>query len=102
MNQAKSLNLMVTLAAFIFFFLGGYLLYASLFAALGAALDSETDSQQFVMPVMMPLILSIYIAMTAFRNPNGDLAFWFSMIPFTRITSYNVCYTKLLRPWAQR
>ncbi len=83
MNQAKSLNLMVTLAAFIFFFLGGYLLYASLFAALGAALDSETDSQQFVMPVMMPLILSIYIAMTAFRNPNGDLAFWFSMIPFT-------------------
>lgn len=72
-----------TLAAFMFYFLGGYLLYASLFAALGAAVDGETDSQQFVMPVMMPLILSIYVAMSAFRNPGGDLAFWFSMIPLT-------------------
>jgi len=72
-----------SLAAFLFYFLGGYLLYASLFAALGAAVDGETDSQQFVMPVMMPLILSIYVAMSAFRNPGGDLAFWFSMIPFT-------------------
>lgn len=58
-------------------------MYAGLFAALGAALDSETDSQQFVMPVMMPLILSIYVAMAAMRNPDGDIAFWFSMIPFT-------------------
>jgi ABC-2 type transport system permease protein len=72
-----------SLAAFMFYFLGGYLLYASLFAALGSAIDGDSDSQQFVMPVMMPLILSIYVAMSAFRNPGGDLAFWFSMIPFT-------------------
>jgi ABC-2 type transport system permease protein len=72
-----------SIAAFIYFFLGGYLLYAGLFAAIGSAIDSDTDSQQFVMPVMMPLILSIYVAMSAFRNPGGDLAFWFSMIPFT-------------------
>jgi ABC-2 type transport system permease protein len=58
-------------------------LYASLFAAVGAAIDNEADGQQFIMPVMMPLILAIYVAMTAFRNPTGDLAFWFSMVPFT-------------------
>ncbi|TAJ12259.1 ABC transporter permease [Marinilabiliaceae bacterium JC017] len=82
-ENAMGLDLVGTLLAFVFFFIGGYLLYAGLFAAVGAAIDNETESQQFVMPVMMPLILSIYIAMAAFRNPGGDLAFWFSMIPFT-------------------
>ncbi len=82
-NQLNNINLLGSLAAFIYFFLGGYLLYASLFAAVGAALDNETDSQQFVMPIMLPLILSIYISFAAFRNPGGDIAFWFSMIPLT-------------------
>lgn len=83
MEHTKSLDLVGSLLAFIFFFLGGYLLYASIFAAIGSAIDSETDGQQFVMPVMMPLILSIYIAMAAFRDPSGSMAFWFSMFPLT-------------------
>lgn len=83
LDKVLSLDLIGSLVLFVFYFLGGYLLYASLFAAIGAALDNEADSQQFVMPVMMPLILSIYVAMAAFRNPTGDLAFWFSMFPFT-------------------
>jgi ABC-2 type transport system permease protein len=83
LDKVLSLDLIGSLVLFVFYFLGGYLLYASLFAALGAALDNEADSQQYVKPVMMPLILSIYVAMAAFRNPTGDLAFWFSMIPFT-------------------
>lgn len=72
-----------SVAAFVYFFLGGYLLYAGLFAAVGSAIDAETDSQQFVLPIMIPLILSIYVAMSAYRDPMGDLAFWFSMVPFT-------------------
>ncbi len=83
MEKTKSIDLIGPLFAFFFFFIGGYLLYAGLFAAVGAVIDNETDSQQFVMPIIMPLILSIYIAMAAFRAPNGDIAFWFSMIPFT-------------------
>lgn len=39
------------LGAFLFYFIGGYLLYASLFAAIGAAVDNETDSQQFMTPL---------------------------------------------------
>jgi len=81
--KALSIDLIGSLFAFLFYFIGGYLLYASLFAAVGAAIDSETDSQQFMMPIMLPLIISIYIAMAVFRNPAGDLAFWFSMVPFT-------------------
>ncbi len=81
--QTQSINLIGTLFAFVFFFFGGYLLYASFFAAIGSAIDNPTDGQQFTMPVMMPLILSIYIAMVAFRDPGGSVAFWFSMIPLT-------------------
>ncbi|MCT4588578.1 MAG: ABC transporter permease [Carboxylicivirga sp.] len=82
-SKLLSLDLISSLFLFLLYFLGGYLLYASLFAAVGAAIDNEADGQQFIMPVMMPLILAIYVAMTAFRNPTGDLAFWFSMVPFT-------------------
>ncbi len=83
MEKANSLDLIGSVLAFFFFFIGGYLLYAGLYAAVGAVIDNETDSQQFIMPIIMPLILSIYIAMVAFRAPNSDIAFWFSMIPFT-------------------
>jgi ABC-2 type transport system permease protein len=83
MEKAKSIDLIGPIFSFFFFFIGGYLLYAGLFAAVGAVIDNETDSQQFVMPIIMPLILSIYIAMAAFRAPDSNIAFWFSMIPFT-------------------
>ena len=68
---------------FIFYFLGGYLLYASLFAAIGSAVDNETDTQQFMLPLTVPLILAIAMAQFIIQNPNGPVAFWFSIIPFT-------------------
>lgn len=83
LTQTQSIDLIGALLAFLFFFIGGYLLYASIFAAIGSAIDNESDSQQFITPVMMPLILSIYIAMAAFRDPGGSIAFWFSMFPLT-------------------
>lgn len=68
---------------FILYFLGGYLLYASLFAAVGSAVDNETDTQQFSMPIMLPIIFAIYAGIFSAENPDGPLAFWCSMIPFT-------------------
>ncbi|RSK42534.1 ABC transporter permease [Hymenobacter perfusus] len=70
---------------FLFFFLGGYLLYSSMFAAIGAAVDDQTDAQQFMFPVTIPLILSYIVSINVVINgdPNGPLAFWLSMIPFT-------------------
>ncbi len=50
---------------FLFYFLGGYLLYSSLFAAIGAAVDSETDTQQFMFPITIPMMIAIFIAQTA-------------------------------------
>ncbi len=79
----SSINFGVMLLSFLFYFLGGYLLYASLFAAIGSAVDNETDTQQFMLPITIPLIISIIVMMNAIMNPYGPIAFWFSLIPFT-------------------
>ncbi len=83
-SQVKEVNWAVLLFTFVFYFLGGYLLYAALFGAVGAAVDAETDAQQFMMPITMPLILSFIIAQAVvINNPNGPVAVWMSLIPFT-------------------
>ncbi len=70
--------------AFIFFFVGGYLLYSSLYAAIGAAVDNETDTQQFMMPILMPLILAVYVGVfTVIEDPHGTVSTVFSFIPLT-------------------
>ncbi len=71
------------IGAFLFFFLGGYLLYSALFAAIGSAVDSETDTQQFMLPITLPLIIAMYSGFMVLENPNGPVAFWLSMIPLT-------------------
>jgi ABC-2 type transport system permease protein len=69
---------------FIFFFIGGYLLYSSLYAAIGAAVDNETDTQQFMLPILMPLILGMYVGFfTVIDNPHGIVSQVFSYIPLT-------------------
>lgn len=70
--------------AFIFFFVGGYLLYSSLYAAIGAAVDNETDTQQFMMPILMPLVLAVYVGVfTVIEDPHGTVSTVFSFIPLT-------------------
>ena len=76
-------DFMQIILLFVLYFLGGYLLYASLFAAVGSAVDSETDTQQFSLPLTLPIIFAIYAAIYSAQNPDGPLAFWCSMIPFT-------------------
>jgi len=82
-ESIRSINFAVVIGSFIFFFLGGYLLYAALFAAIGSAVDSEADTQQFMMPITIPLILSIVMAQFIINDPGGQVAFWFSIFPFT-------------------
>lgn len=83
MTAINGLDLTQIVILFIIYFLGGYLLYASLFAAIGSAVDNETDTQQFSMPIMLPIIFAIYAGIFSAENPDGPLAFWCSMIPFT-------------------
>lgn len=83
MEMIANLNIPLILFSFVFFFLAGYLLYSSLLGAVGAAVDNDEDSQQMVFPVTFPLILSIILLFPIAKNPEGGLAFWTSIIPFT-------------------
>lgn len=71
------------LGGFFIFFIGGYLLYASMFAAIGSAVDDIQDVGQLQMPVTMPLIVSIVVLMGIIQNPHSPMAVLFSMIPLT-------------------
>jgi ABC-2 type transport system permease protein len=69
---------------FLFFFLGGYLMYGALYAAVGSAVESIQESQQFQMPLMLPLMLGYMSVFTVIPlNPHGTLSFWLSIIPLT-------------------
>lgn len=69
---------------FLFYFLGGYLLYGALFAAVGAAVDSPAEAQQFMFPITIPMLIA-YLSLFAFVLEDHDSAIsvWLSIIPFT-------------------
>ena len=78
-----NLNIPLIIFALFFYFICGFILYASLMGAIGSAVDSDEDAQQMMLPVTLPLIASIIMVMSVAKNPEGSLAFWASMIPFT-------------------
>jgi ABC-2 type transport system permease protein len=83
-QEILRLPLLKLFILFIFYFLGGFMLYSSLFAAVGAAVDNETDTQQFMLPIMLPLILGVYVGFaTVINDPHGPISTIFSYIPFT-------------------
>ena len=83
MSTLGNINIGQIVIAFLLFFIFGYLLYASLFAAIGSAVENEGDSNQLQLPVTIPLLLGFFVALYAFKAPDSQLVFWFSMIPFT-------------------
>lgn len=79
----KSIPLGLLAISFIFYFLGGYLMYASLFAAIGSVSEDQQDAQQLIFPVMMPIILGFVMMTKAVQDPNGSIALFGSMFPLT-------------------
>lgn len=82
-NIVKSIDFGAIIIGFMIFFILGYLLYATLFAAIGSIVEDNTDSQQFTLPVTVPLLIAMFSAIYVVNNPDGSLALWMSMIPFT-------------------
>jgi ABC-2 type transport system permease protein len=78
-----NLNIVLIVFALVFYFVCGFILYASLLGAIGSAVDSDEDAQQIIFPVTMPLIFSIIVLFAVAKNPEGPLAFWTSIIPLT-------------------
>lgn len=82
-QMIMSVNYPLILTCFLLYFVGGYLLYASLFAAFGSAVDQQQDTSQFMAPIMFFMVFALYAGMFSMQNPDGPLAWWCSMVPFT-------------------
>ncbi len=67
---------------FVLFFLGGYLLFASLYAAIGSAVEQPQDAQALMLPVTFLIILPIMFLFPIIENPNAGFAVVLSMVPF--------------------
>lgn len=84
METFSGINYLQLVLTFIFYFIGGYLLYGAFFAAIGAAVDTPADAQQFMFPVTIPLLIA-YLGLFIFvlDDPNSNISFWLSVVPFT-------------------
>lgn len=89
MMQAKTTltegaNWPLIIGCFLFYFLGGYLFYASLFAAIGSVINEDPqEAQSLMLPITMPIIFGFIILTSSLQNPNSPVAVWASIIPFT-------------------
>lgn len=79
-----SLPLGYIIFCFLFYFVGGYLLYGALFAAVGSSVDSPAEAQQFMFPITIPMLISyMSLFMVVLKLPHSSVSFWLSIIPFT-------------------
>ena len=83
MQAVLSVNYLPLLLCFVAYFVGGYLMYTSIFSAFGSSVDQASDASQFLTPIMLLLVVALYAGMACIETPNGPMAVWCSMIPFT-------------------
>jgi len=83
-HAISTTNWPLIIGLFLFYFLGGFLFYASLFAAVGSVVNEDPqDAQSLMFPITMPIIFSYIITNVVIQNPNTPMAFWASVIPFS-------------------
>lgn len=83
-QSLANINWFMMLSCFIFYFLGGYLLYSALFASVGSAVNEDPqDAQSLLLPITMPIIFAIVIMTRAVNDPSSGLAVFGSLFPLT-------------------
>jgi ABC-2 type transport system permease protein len=83
-QSIQNTNWLMIIGCFTYYFIGGYLFYASLFAAVGSVVNEDPqEAQSLLLPITMPIIFSFLIMSMAIQDPGGSLAVWSSMIPFS-------------------
>lgn len=79
-----STNWLLITLCFLFYFLGGYFLYAALFAAVGSLVNEDPqESGQYTLPITLPIILAFVMMSSAISNPNSGMAVFGSIFPLT-------------------
>ena len=82
LSTLGNVNFPLIIGCFIFYFIGGYLLYSSLFACVGCAVNEDPqDAQSLMLPITMPIIFGIVIMSKAVNEPTSGLAVFGSLFP---------------------
>ncbi len=68
---------------FLLFFILGYFLYASIYTAIGAPFNSDQEAQQLAMIPSMLIVSGMAVYPAVMNNPNGSVAVFASLFPFT-------------------
>lgn len=68
---------------FLLFFLLGYFLYASIYTAIGAPFNTDQEAQQLSMIPSMLIISGMAVYPSVMNSPNGPVAVFASLFPFT-------------------
>ena len=66
---------------FALFFIGGYLMYASVFAAIGAFCETTREAQTLLGPLMILLSVPILFLTTAVQRPDAPVIAALSFVP---------------------
>jgi ABC-2 type transport system permease protein len=83
-KDISNINWALIISCFIFYFLGGYLFYASLFAAIGSVINEDPqEAQSLMLPITMPIVFAFIIMSSNLNTPDSKIMVWASMIPFT-------------------
>jgi ABC-2 type transport system permease protein len=70
-----------TVAAFLIFFIIGFLQLSTLFAAAASLINRTEDMGSLSLPLVMPVVAAFIIAISALGAPDSPLAVLFSYIP---------------------
>ena len=67
---------------FLFYYLGGYVLYSCIYLAVGSLCNNQKEAQGMMMPLMLVQILPVAIMMFVLTDPNNAVARVLSWVPF--------------------
>jgi ABC-2 type transport system permease protein len=83
MNSVASLHITFWhILVFVFYFLSGYFIFATLFAAIGVTVDSPTESNNLAAPLSMLIIIPILLINYVVVQPEATLSVVTSLFPF--------------------
>ncbi|MBX2903621.1 MAG: ABC transporter permease [Chitinophagales bacterium] len=83
LSHVSEIHFLPLTLVFLFFFIGGFLLYGALFAAIGAAVNDDGEMQSLTLPVTIPIIVSIVLLSNVIGEPDGNIALWASIVPLS-------------------
>ncbi|MCZ7663590.1 MAG: ABC transporter permease [Thermoleophilia bacterium] len=85
----------------LFYFLLGYLLYASALGALGALAPGSREAGQFTMVVLLPLLAPLMLNAALAEAPNGTASIIMSLFPLTAPVAMVARLAVVPVPWWQ-